>query len=513
MQETLSAGKFQIVVVGSGFAGSLCAMIARRLGFSVALIERGRHPRFAIGESTTPLTNLLLDEIAVEHDLPFLRPFCKWGSWQDKAPQIAVGLKRGFTFYHHELGRPFAPDGDRKRQLLVGASPEERIADTHWYRSEFDQMLVRQAQALGVEYQDDTDLTHVEEDDECIRLRGTRRGLAVALDAEFVIDASGQRGFLHRSLRLPEKSVEGFPATQALFAHFADVAPLPDYFSPGQPPYPPEHAAVHHVFDGGWIWVLKFNNGVTSAGVVATTPVAERFCFRSGEAAWRSLLNELPSLAGSFARARALTPFVSLPRVAFQSGALTGRRWVLLPSAAGFIDPLLSTGFPLALLGIQRLGRRLKDFGRPEFYEGLAEDARLTTIEFETTARLIKGLYASMNRFDRFKKLSLLYFAAASFSEAARRLGKTHLADGFLLCRNPVFAARLRSLCETDGPDWDARLSEAIEPFDVAGLTDESRHPWYPADASDLFRNAPKLGASAAEIAGMLEKCGFTRTV
>ncbi|MEO8429749.1 MAG: FAD-dependent oxidoreductase, partial [Verrucomicrobiota bacterium] len=37
---------FDIAVIGSGFAGSLIAMIARRLGRSVVLIERGQHPRF-----------------------------------------------------------------------------------------------------------------------------------------------------------------------------------------------------------------------------------------------------------------------------------------------------------------------------------------------------------------------------------------------------------------------------------------------------------------------------------
>ena len=55
---------FDIAVIGSGFGGSLIAMIARQLGRSVILIERGRHPRFAIGESSTPLANLLLEEIA-----------------------------------------------------------------------------------------------------------------------------------------------------------------------------------------------------------------------------------------------------------------------------------------------------------------------------------------------------------------------------------------------------------------------------------------------------------------
>ena len=34
------------------------------------LIERGRHPRFAIGESSTPLANLLLEELADRYDLP-----------------------------------------------------------------------------------------------------------------------------------------------------------------------------------------------------------------------------------------------------------------------------------------------------------------------------------------------------------------------------------------------------------------------------------------------------------
>jgi FADH2 O2-dependent halogenase len=140
---------FQVVVVGSGFAGSLIAMIAHRLGLSTALVERGRHPRFVIGESSTPLANLLLEELANDYDLPFVRPLCKWGSWQEKTSHLACGLKRGFTFYHHELGQPFRPDPERQRQLLVGASPREQVADTHWYRPDFDHYLVQQAQTLG----------------------------------------------------------------------------------------------------------------------------------------------------------------------------------------------------------------------------------------------------------------------------------------------------------------------------------------------------------------------------
>lgn len=505
--------RFQVVVIGSGFAGAITAMVARRLGLSVAMIERGRHPRFAIGESTTPITNLLLEEIADEFELPFLRSFSKWGTWQAEHPEIVCGLKRGFTFYQHELGRAFPREREAalRRQLLVGASPVERVADTHWYRAEFDAYLVRQAQALGVVYFDETQVDSVAERADGMHLTGRRAGVRMAWTAEFLVDASGPRGFLHRAFGLPEKAVEGFPATQGLFTHFAGVGTLAEHFTPGVPPYPSEQAAVHHVFEGGWIWVLKFNNGITSAGVAATEALAERLQLRAGEAGWRNLMRELPSVAASFADARATRPFVWQPRIAFQSGVVARGRWAMLPSAAGVIDPLLSTGFPLTLLGVQRLGRLLKRRGEPGFSAGLADYARNTTREFEAAARLVKGLYARMGRFDAFKKLSLLYFGAAAFSETVRRLGKHELAQNFLLCEHPVFGPRLRELCEADAGDETvaARIEQMIEPVDVAGFGDQARDPWYPALAADLFRHAGKVGASEADIRAMLTRCGM----
>src|ERR1051326_3033943 len=198
-------------------------MIARRNGLSCALLERGRHPRFMIGESTTPLANLLLEEIATTYDLPAVLPLCKWGSWQKQTPHLACGLKRGFSFYQHRLGERFESDCDLRRQLLGGASPQPEIADTHWYRADLDEYLVRQAQALGVEYLDEVELATATEESKAMRVNGTRHGQPLAFSAELVIDATGPRGFLHRSLKLPEKSFTGFPATQALFSHFTGV--------------------------------------------------------------------------------------------------------------------------------------------------------------------------------------------------------------------------------------------------------------------------------------------------
>src|SRR5436305_3145262 len=98
---------FDLAIAGSGFGGSLLAMVARRRGLSVLLLERGTHPRFAIGESTSPLTNLLLEQIARRYELPRLMPLTEYGKWLRAYPEIGCGLKRGFSFYAHRAGEPF----------------------------------------------------------------------------------------------------------------------------------------------------------------------------------------------------------------------------------------------------------------------------------------------------------------------------------------------------------------------------------------------------------------------
>jgi FADH2 O2-dependent halogenase len=514
-------GRYDIAVVGSGFAGSLLAMITRRLGHSVALIERGVHPRVVIGESSTPLANLLLEEQAIRYDLPALRPLAKWGSWQRTYPNVACGLKRGFTFHHHMLGTPPSPDPERRDQLLVAASPHNEIGDTHWYRADFDHFLVREAEKLGVDFFDRVSLDRFEEEEDGVKLGGTRNGGAVELRAQFVVDATGPRGFLHRVLGLSDLALPGYPSTQSLYSHFSGVGRLGEtQFSRTDelPPYPIDDAAVHHVFDGGWIWVLKFNNGMTSAGVAAMDEVASHLRLTDGAHAWQRLLAQIPALQSQFAGAKTERPFVHMQRLPFRSSGIVGRRWALLPSAAGFVDPLLSTGFPLTLLGVSRIAEAIEhEWGSSCFGERLAAYAALTDRELVATARLIAALYANMNNFDVFVALALLYFAAASFSEAARRLGKPQLASSFLLCDDSAFGPACVRLCARASRPLDRQESKelindilrTIEPFNVAGLGKPKRRNWYPVIADDLADSAGKLGASRDEILTLLRRCGF----
>jgi FADH2 O2-dependent halogenase len=512
-----------IAIIGSGFGGSLTALALLKRGRQVALIERGRHPRFAIGESSTPLANLKLEQLADTYDLPSVRAFSQWGSWQRSHPDVAAGLKRGFTFYFHEPGDAFADPDNRDRQLLVAASPNDEVADTHWYRPEFDQALAKEAESAGAIYLDKTTIDLIRHEGSRAVLEGAREGRTVRITAAFVIDASGPRGFLSHALQLGEAKHRWLPGTQAIYSHFEGVERWDRIRPPVEtPPYPPDDAAVHHVFNGGWIWILRFNNGLTSAGAALTDERAAALGAADGKAAWRRLLADLPDVQDQFDSARPTLPFFFSPRVSFRSARVSGPSWALLPSAAGVIDPLLSTGFALTLFGIVRLVDLLERTSPgPERDVALDAYERATLDELDVTERLVAALYASMDDPGLFKGLTRLYFAAASFSEAVCRLGRSDLAPGFLLSEHPTFGPEMHActLAARSAPrgearrTLEARIDRAIEPFDTIGLLDRRRRDWYPVNAEDLMASAAKLQATPDEIQDLLERSGMaTRT-
>lgn len=484
---------FDVAIVGSGFAGSLLALVARRLGLSVLLLEKGSHPRFAIGESTSPLANLLLEELATRYALPRLLPFAKWGSWRRAYPEVSCGLKRGFSFFHSAEGRPFANAPDRQDQLLVAASPNDEVADTHWYRPDFDAFLVEEACEAGVEYLDGTGIESTAFESGRFRINVCRRGKGISLRSRFLVDASGRSGALHDALGVRRVAVPFLPSTQGLFTHFEGVRRLDEMGisgGPEIPPYPIDDAAVHHVFPGGWIWILRFNNGLTSAGVAASDALADTVGFAQGEAAWKRLLERFPTIRDQFEKARPTLPFVHAPRLPFRVDRAAGPGWALLPSAAAFADPLLSTGFPLALLGIHRLAEALeKDFATPRFDTRLAAYGALTLEEADRSARLVAALTGAFGDFSLFVELSKLYFAAAHFSESARRLGRPELAGTFLCGSHPQFGPALDACCRAALAPRDAAgrerlladVARAVALVDVGGLLDTSRRNWFPA--------------------------------
>ncbi len=352
-----------IAVIGAGFGGTLLAIIARRLGLSAALLERGAHPRFAIGESSTPLADFKLAALADRFGLDWLRPFAKYGTWKPAYPNLRCGLKRGFSFFRHVAGEDYRPNEANDNALLVAASPDDAHGDTHWLRADFDAHLIERAVEAGVAYLDHFELSAIRQDIGW-RLQGMRHDEPVHVNTEFVIDATGDGRVLGGALGL-----ESVPAatlrtrSRALFSHFEGVARWHDVLrevhgagATAGHPFPCDAAAQHQIIDGGWMWVLRFDDGITSAGFSLDPEVHPLHGDETPDVEWRRHVSAYPSLARQFASAQPVRPVVRTGRLQRRFTQAAGADWALLPHAAGFLDAWLSPGIAQTLYGVERLG-------------------------------------------------------------------------------------------------------------------------------------------------------------
>jgi len=434
-----------VAILGSGFGGSIAALIAKKLGMNPILIEKGTHPRFTIGESSTPQANIALSYLVKKYNLPTLAPLTQYGTWKDNYPGLACGPKRGFTYIHH---------GANGGELLVAANPSQYEADTHWYRSDIDSFLVNEVIKAGIPYVDNVDV--VLSDDSPWRLKACN----FSCTADFVIDATGGAN----PLQIPQDIHTIQTSSRVMFAHFKGVTPWGEVHGKPEHPYPCHDAALHHIFAGGWMYVLHFDTGITSAGFVLDT-------IERSDDTWESLMEEFPSIYEQFQNAERVTPLIETQKIQRCSASFSDGNWAMLPHSAYFIDPLHSTGIAHTLHCIDRLLQSIGNVGALiEYDTQMRQEIRLID-------QLVHGSYACMSDFDSFANFVMLYFAGADFSERQRR---NNIETGFLNIQDESYRVTVDRVYKhaVSGRAVN-NLGNEIEPWNLVGLCDPAKQNMY----------------------------------
>ncbi|MDA1013639.1 MAG: tryptophan 7-halogenase [Planctomycetota bacterium] len=497
--------KTDVVVLGAGFGGSLTALLLDRIGLRPVLIDRDRHPRFAIGESSTPTADLVLRDLCRRFDLPRLEPLTSYGTWRSAYPELMCGVKRGFSYFRHQPGKSFMPLRDHANELLVAASADESHSDTHWLRADVDAFFAGEVVAAGIPYFDGTRVT----------LTATRDGWSVAtrkddqsvdefrIQTRFLIDATGANGEVLRAVGVPSDRSTLHTNSRALFAHFRDLPPWKESIASTafqtDHPFDCDQAAQHHVIDEGWMWQLRFRNGVTSAGFVIDMQQSPSESIdskqQSGGDEWLRLLKRYPSLNAQFASATLIAPETGLQttsRLQRLAKHMAGPTWAALPHTAGFIDPLHSTGIAHTLIGIERLiGIFERHWAKSTMADALRGYEFATRAEFTLIDELVSGCYAARSNFRAFSAFSMLYFAAATTFERARASSRSPEST-FLIANNASFrnvvrrlhekliaVSRLGPISNATATAFEREVAIDIQPFNHVGLCDPGVNNMY----------------------------------
>lgn len=441
----MTENHYDIVILGSGIVGSALALTLSRTGCRTLVVEKSRHPRFAIGESNVPTSALWMRRLARRYDVPEL---AEVGHYLGLKKYGLVGYpKRCFWFGYHRDGAPLRGG----EQLVFDALRPPVGPDVHMYRAEVDAFLVSRFPAYGVDYLDHSELAGFrrEADTNLVRLK-TPRG-AREVRCRFVVDASGPSSYFANAFGLRETPPRLQTNTRTIFGHFRNVRSL-DETLPGYPhPFrnPRDGGTVHHCFSGGWIWVIPFDNGLSSVGLTLDN---ERFPLDknvSAEEELRAVIARYPSVQSHLGGMEPVRLVVRTGRLQYSAGSIAGDGFLLTPHAAAFVDPLFSGGMLLSMAFIGRLVPLLEralndgDFSRERFLP-LQEAFFLET---EMLDQLAGGTLASFRDFEILRE----YWRAFIHASAVQYFTSAGLSDEAIVDRPVVYGA--------DFADWRRQVA------------------------------------------------------
>ncbi len=484
--------KVDVAIIGAGFAGSILAAALAKSGLRVALIDSTQHPRFAIGESSTPLADMILRRLAQNYQLPHLEALSTWSSWQNEFPEIACGRKRGFTYYQHHRNQAFSEQTLGQSSLLVAASANNDVADTHWYRAEVDQFLFRKAVDLGVVDLLGHEIVQIDRDESgTFILRSMCRTNETALHSDWIVDASGASSVSARLLDATDLTHTLRTQTRTTYGHYRAVGSWSQKLNElghniGLNPFDSDDAAQHHLLENGWLWMLRFNNGITSVG--RTEWIGPEVLDNGGHSNSLAVTNaqslpldfrDYPSLAELMTTASFTAPpegVRSTSRLQRLVNPLLSQRHLMLPTAAMTLDPLHSTGIAHALAGVDRI---LNIILLPQNGTELRQVVQQYETSFLQESKLLDELvstaYLVMNDFERFTAACMIYFAGAICCEERYQQGQnpTHLWNA----DDPEFIQFSKQACfalRQPNNDYQTMIPEGLAPWNTAGLMDPS---------------------------------------
>ena len=338
---------YDVAIIGGGPAGSTAAGLLARAGRRVIVFEREKFPRFHIGESLLPFSMKAFTRLGLHEKL------LRAGFMKKHGGEILGACSEPGTKFYFKDG--YRSQTDHAYQVT---------------RGDFDKVLLDHAAECGAEVHEDTSVDRVQFSKDDVELAIRSNGSSHTIQARYVIDASGRASMLGRQFQI--KKTYNHLQKLSIFAHYDGVWRAEGIDG--------TLTVLLRAIDR-WFWLIPLTAERTSIGVVLDSE-AFRKSRLSAQDFLEQALAEQPIIAKRMINARRVSQVYVEADFSYRSARLQGDRWLLAGDAAGFIDPIFSSGVFLAVFS----GEQCADV----LHEVLAHPRK--------TKRLFAGYERAVNR-------------------------------------------------------------------------------------------------------------------
>lgn len=487
---------YDIAIIGTGIGGSTLAAILARQGLKVIVFEGGAHPRFTIGESMILETSEVMRALAELYDVPELAYFSS-ENYYDRVG-TSHGVKRHFSFLHHNPGEK--QDTRKSLQAVIPRLPYGH--EMHIHRQDSDYLLTSIAISHGADVLQGTPVRDITVKPDGVEVLTDKQ----SYHAQYIVDAGGMKSLLAEKTGWRHRDLQAH--TRTIYTHMVDV-PCFNNVGPAREqyghPFRLSEGTLHHVFKGGWLWVIPFNNHpratnpLCSVGLQLDPRIYPVRTDLSPEEEFYAFIEQFPDMREQFKAARAVRAWVRNDRLQYSAHHVVGDRFALLAHAAGFIDPLYSKGLYVTHMGVMMTADLILKAHRTGDYSAKAfaplEQATLRYMGMHD--RLVANSFKSWSHYDlwsvyailwllgaylEYLKLTVTRLRAKTRADYLAQLTGLKLAGGGFA---PFFELqeKVDALIEQVNPDDEADVGRTVA--EIRKLY--AAYPWMPSAFRDLL--------------------------